>query len=182
MSDSVSDDETGDQPANQPHVMVVPSPQGGHIGIMHMGDNLRAFYGDSMDRIRTLFSKVGISEFGMPQDQADVLAAKAAPITPPSEPSLAEAETGAIAAGLGGPEGHEVSVGAEAEASHRSSSEPAEADATLNIPAFPADPTGQAFPTIPPESGNSSVSTVDGTVDEPVDDVTRAGPGPAREA
>lgn len=61
-----------------PHAMIVESPQGGFIGIMHHGDTIRAFAGESMARLRALFSKVAISEFGLPQDQADSVADSAA--------------------------------------------------------------------------------------------------------
>jgi hypothetical protein len=75
---------------NLPHTMVVDHPAGGSFGIMHQGDKVRAFYGDSMDRLRSLFSKVGIGEFGLQPDQADTIAQNAvdnadAPAAPQSD-------------------------------------------------------------------------------------------------
>jgi hypothetical protein len=75
MSDQMpSDNPLANRDPALPHVVVVQSPQGGFIGIMHLGETVRAFAGAEIGRIRDLMSKVGISEFRLPQAKADDLA------------------------------------------------------------------------------------------------------------
>lgn len=76
-----TDDQAPAQNPNTPHVMVVPSPQGGHLGVMQLGAMVRAFAGDTLERIQALITKVAIGEFGLSQGEADSLAASA-PLTP----------------------------------------------------------------------------------------------------
>lgn len=72
MSDTDTTTDT-----DKPAVMVVANPNGGHIGIMHLGEDIRAFAANSFERLHALVSKVGISEYGLSQQDADQLADQA---------------------------------------------------------------------------------------------------------
>lgn len=71
-------------PPEAPHVIIAPSPQGGLVAVMHLGETVRAFAAAEMDRVRSLLSKVGISEFRLSQEDANRVAdaAVAAPVLP----------------------------------------------------------------------------------------------------
>lgn len=72
MSDSETDQ--GDVvEASGPQTHVVPT-RDGYIGIMHDGPMVRSFAGETLDRVRALFAKVGVGEFGLPQAAADDVA------------------------------------------------------------------------------------------------------------
>jgi hypothetical protein len=63
-----------DNPSSLPNTQIVANPEGGYIGLMHLGDKLRSFMSGEMDRVRKLMVDVGLNEFGLDQPTAEGVA------------------------------------------------------------------------------------------------------------